>query len=97
MLPDTSTCVADHNDEPSKDSVIDYVRESDEESVPTLRAFAKQTCSPGQREPSRIPYKKMLSLFHKDKVIQNCMVHHLKENVLSSSELRKCLSLAFGK
>ena len=26
MLPDTSTCVADHNDELSKDSVIDYVR-----------------------------------------------------------------------
>ena len=26
MLPDTSTCVADHNDELSKDSVIDCVR-----------------------------------------------------------------------
>ena len=34
MLPDTSTCVADHNDELSKDSVIDYVRKTDENSVP---------------------------------------------------------------
>ena len=25
ILPDTSTCAADQNDEPSKDSVIDYV------------------------------------------------------------------------
>ena len=43
MLPDTSNCVADHNDELSKDSVIDYVRESDEESVPIScnRARAK--------------------------------------------------------
>ena len=34
MLPDTSTGVADHNDELSKDSVIDYVRKTDKESVP---------------------------------------------------------------
>ena len=37
------------------------------------------------------------SLFHKDKVIRKCMVHYLKKNVPSSSELRKCLSLAFEK
>ena len=34
MLPDTSTCVVDHNDELSKDNVIDYVTKTDEESVP---------------------------------------------------------------
>ena len=87
MLPDTSTCVADHNDELSKDSVIDYVRKTDKESVH----------APWDREPSRIPYKKTSSLFHKDKVIRKCMVHYLKKNVPSSSELRKCLSLAFEK
>ena len=38
-----------------------------------------------------------VEFFHKDKVIKNCLVHYLKENVPSSSELRKCLSLAFGK
>ena len=54
MLPDTSACVADHNDKLWKVSAIDYVRESDEESVPIScdRARAKdvrkmQTCSPG--------------------------------------------------
>ena len=43
MLPDTSACVADHNDKLSKVSAIDYVRESDEESVPIScdRARAK--------------------------------------------------------
>ena len=34
MLPDASTCVSDQNDELSKDSVIDYLRKTDEESVP---------------------------------------------------------------
>ena len=34
MLPDTSTCVVDYNDELSKDSVIDYATKIDEESVP---------------------------------------------------------------
>ena len=47
--------------------------------------------------PLRIPYKKTSSLLHKDKVIRKCMVHYSKKNVPSSSELRKCLSLAFGK
>ena len=31
------------------------------------------------------------------KVIRKCMVHYLNKDVPSSSELRKCLSLAFGK
>ena len=103
MLPDTSTCVADNNDELSKDLVIDYVRKTDEGSVPIscdrARAEAVRKCkhAPRDREPSRIPYKKTSSLFHKDKVIRNCMVHYLTKNVPSSSELRKCLSLAFGK
>ena len=51
MLPDTSTCVADHNDELSKDSVIDYVRKTDEESEPIScdRGRAEAACAPGQR------------------------------------------------
>ena len=63
MLTDTSTCVADHNDELSKDSVIDYVRESDEESVPIscdrARAKGVRKCkhAPRDREASTIPLK----------------------------------------
>ena len=34
ILPNTSTRVADQNDEPSKDSVIDFGRKTDDESVP---------------------------------------------------------------
>ena len=103
MLPDTSTCVVDHNDELSKDSVIDYVTKTDEESVPIscdrASADAVRKCkhAPRDREPFRILYKKTSSLFHKDKVIRKCLVRYLKKNVLSSSELRKCLFLAFGK
>ena len=105
-LPDTSICVADHNDELSKDSVIDYVRKTDKESVPIsydrARAEAVRKCKHApwhgtENLPLRIPYKKTSSLFHKYKVIRKCMVHYLKKNVPSSSELRKCLSLAFGK
>ena len=44
--------------------------------------------------PGLIPYKKTSSLFQKDKVIRECMVHYLNKDVPSSSELRKCLSLA---
>ena len=44
MLPELSTCVADHNDELSKDSVIDYVRITDEESVP-ISCDRAQECS----------------------------------------------------
>ena len=68
-------------------------------SCDRARAKGVRKCkhAPRDREPSRIPRKKTSSLFHKDKVIRNCMVHYLKDNVVSSSELRKCLSLAFGK
>ena len=58
MLPDTSNCVADHNDEQSKDSVINYVRKSDKESVTIsnsrARAEAVRKCkhAPWNREPS---------------------------------------------
>ena len=96
MLPDTSTCVADHNDELWKDSVIDYVRKTDEESVliscDRARADPVRKCkhAPWDREPSRIPYKKTSSLFRKEKIIRKCMVHYLKKNV------PKCLFLAFG-
>ena len=103
ILPDTSTCVADQNDALSKDSVIDYVRKTDEEYVPISndRARAESVRKfkhvPWDRESSRILYKKTSSLFSKDKVIRNCMVHYLKKNVLSSFKLRKCLSLGFRK
>ena len=96
MLPDTSTCVADHNDELSKDSVIDYVRKL------MRNPYQSPAIEQGLRgrEPSRIPlYKKTSSLFYKDRVhvIRRCIVHYLKKNEPSLSELRKCLPLAFGK
>ena len=96
MLPDTSTCVADHNDKLSKDSVIDYVRKL------MRNPYQSPAIEQGLRvrEPSRIPlYKKTSSLFYKDRVhvIRRCIVHYLKKNEPSLSELRKCLSLAFGK
>ena len=53
MLPDTSTCVADHNDELSKDCVIDYVRKliRNPYQSPTieqeLRPFANANTLPG--------------------------------------------------
>ena len=47
--------------------------------------------------PGLIPYKKTSSLFQKDKVIRKCIVHYLNKDVPRSSELRKFLSLAFGK
>ena len=57
MLPDTSTCVADHNDELSKDSVIDYVRKTDKESVPIsydrARAEAVRKCKHAPRLEQR--------------------------------------------
>ena len=100
---DTSTCVTDRNDEPWKESVIDYVRETDKESVPIFsdraRAKSVRKCkhAPRHRGLSRILYKKASSLFSDGKVIKKSMVHYLKQNVLSSFELRKCLSLAFRK
>ena len=64
MRPDTSTCVVDHNDELWKDSVIDYVTKTDEESVPISydRARAEAVHAPRDREPFRIPYKKNVKL-----------------------------------
>ena len=84
-------------------SVIDYVRKTDEESVPIssdrARAESVQKCKHARRdrEPFRILYKKASSLFSEGKVIRKNMVHCLKKKVLSSFELRKCLSLAFRK
>ena len=56
MLPDTSTCVADHNEGLSKDSVTNYVTKSDEKSEPIScdRARAEAVHAPRDREPSRI-------------------------------------------
>ena len=85
-------------------SVIDYVRKTDEESVPISsdreRAESVQKCKHAHRdrEPSRIRYyKKAPSLLSEGKVIRKTMVHCIKKKVLSSFELRKCLSLAFRK
>ena len=51
-----STCVVDHNEELSKDSVTDYVTKTDEKSVPISceRARAEAVHAPRDREPSRI-------------------------------------------
>ena len=56
MLPDTSTCVVDHNEELSKDSVTNCVTKTDEKSVPIScdRARAAAVHAPRDREPSRI-------------------------------------------
>ena len=83
-------------------SVINYVRKTDEESesISSNRARAEsvQKCKHARRdrEPSRILHKKASSLFSEGRVIRNNMVHCLKK-LLSSFELRKCLSLAFQK
>ena len=84
--------------------VVDYVRKTDEESVPIssdrARAGCVQKCKHARRdrEPSRILYKKASSLFSEGKVIRKKMVHCLRKKVLSSFESRKCLStLAFRK
>ena len=97
MLPDTSTCVVDHNEELSKDSVTDYVTKTDEKSVPIScdRARAEAVHAPRDREPSRInSLQENVELVQKDKVIRECMVHCLNKDLPSSFELRKCLSLA---
>ena len=95
MLPDTSTCVVDHDEELSKDSVTDYVNPY---QSPAIEQGLRQYMLPGTENlPRLIPYKKTSSLFQKDKVIRKCMVHYLNKDVPRSSELRKCLSLAFGK
>ena len=52
MLPDTSTCVVDHNKGLSKDLVTDYVTKTDEKSVPISCDRAKVEAR--NREPSRI-------------------------------------------
>ena len=103
MLLDTSTCVADHNDELSKDSVNEYVAKLMRNPYlifhDRARAESVRKCKhpPWDREPSRIPYNKTSNLFRKDKVIRECMVHDLKKKVPSSSELRKYLYLGFRK
>ena len=51
----------------------------------------------GKENLSEFLTRKRRACFLKDKVIRECMVHYLKKNVPSSSELRKCLSLAFRK
>ena len=96
MLPDTSTCVVDHNKGPSKDSVSDYVTKTDEKSV--LISCDRARAEAGTENlPGLIPYKETSSLFQKDKVIRKCMLHYLNKDVPSSSGLGKCLSLALGK
>ena len=81
--------------------VIDYVRKTDEESVPIssdrAREESVQECKHARldSEPSRILYKKAANLFSEGKVIKNNMVRCSKKKVQSSFELRKCLSLDF--
>ena len=68
-------------------SVIDYVRKTDEESVPIssdrAREESVQECKHARpdSEPSRIPYKKAANLFSEGKVIRKNKVHCLKKKV----------------
>ena len=84
------TCVANQYDERSKDPVIDDARKTDQQSVAISRSRTKsirnhKRARHNDREPSRISYKKTLSLFHKGKVIKGLIVHYLRKNVPSSS------------
>ena len=71
-------------------SVIDYVRKTDEESVPIssdrARSESVHKCKDARRdrEPSRILYKKAPTLFSEGKVIRTNVVHCLKKKVLTS-------------
>ena len=67
--------MANQYDKQSKDSVIDDARKTDQQSVAisrsrtkSIRNYKRARCN--LREPSRIPYKKTLSLFLKGKVIK---------------------------
>ena len=76
MLPDTSACVVDHNEELSKDSVTDYVTKTDEKSVPiscdrAIELLGQYMLPRTEDLPGLIPYKKTSSLFQKDKVIES--------------------------
>ena len=94
--------MANQYDKQSKDPVIDDARKTDQQSVAISRSRTKSVrnykrARRNNREPSRIPHKKTLSLFPKGKVIKQFIVHHLRKNVPSSSEFRKHLSPAFRK
>ena len=52
ILPDTSNCVVDKNDEPSKDLVIDYLRKMGEESIPISSDRARAESIPKYKERS---------------------------------------------
>jgi len=71
--------VANQYEERSKDVVIHAdAKKGDQQSVPFFRSRAKsilkyKRASRGDREPSRIPYKKTLSLF------KECIVHYLRK------------------
>ena len=53
MLPDTSACVVDHDEELSKDSVTDYVTKTDE-----IEQGLRQYMLPWTENlPELIPYK----------------------------------------
>ena len=47
------------------------------------------------REPSRIRYKKVMSLFHKGKIIRKHIMYYLKRNIPKSSVLRNMSSPIF--
>ena len=86
VLLNGSTCVANQYDEQSKDPVIDDARKTDQRSVGVSRSRTKSICNDkrarcNDREPSRIPHKKTLSLFHKGKVIKELIVHYLEKRI----------------
>ena len=96
------TCVVNQYDEQSKDPVIDDARKTVQQFVAISRSRTKsirnyKRARSNDREPSRIPHKKTLSLFHKGKVMKGFILHFLRKNVPSSSEFGKRLSPAFCK
>lgn len=85
--------VANQYEEKSKDVVIHAdAKKGDQQSVPFFRSRAKSICkykraSRGDREPSRIPCKKTLSLF------KECIVHYLRKKKNVPCTCWKCLAL----
>ena len=71
MLPDTSTCVVDHNEELSKDSVTRKLMRNPYQSPAIEQGLRQYMPSGTENLPGLIPYKKTSSLFQKDKVIES--------------------------
>ena len=93
MLPDTSICVVDHNDELSKDSIIDYVRKLMRNPYQSpaieqgLNPFANANILPGSENVPEFLYtRKHRACFTKTRYLESVWCKYLKKNEPSSSE-----------